>query len=431
MRIATLAVLLVAGGLPESAEPQDNPPELLTAACRDLDTNEPKRVYAAVQAIAQLGGAALPAIEARAKEARGRLRDYLELAAEEIRSAPHLPGYPPVKRVTMKSSDRNVVELLVDLRARTGVALSLENLIDEEKLPELPFEVKDATMLEAFDAICHAGNVTVSMDKGHFTLYTGAYVDLPRFFYGHYFLRLGEFELQKTVTFRKPAVQTFTLDMDVVWDPAAAPLRFKPVRVVEAVDDRGKSLLLPPAPASDPRARAPESPPEDEEEPGPAMKLQLAPPAVSATKVAIVRGFVTIVLPKSRQTATFPAPQENQTGSVGDIQIRLLNVDPDQHNVRLAVSSKKYSPEDLSKMDFLSRVTVKDWDSTASTVDKLSWDDRSLDLAVTFMPLGHKDGLARPPEGASQPPIVSLDLSVVTAVQDKRIPFEFRDLKLR
>jgi hypothetical protein len=431
MRTVAFAALILGCVLPAAARPQENSPELLTAACRELESNEPRRVFAAVQAIAQLGGAALPAIEARARDARGRVHDYLELAAEEIRSAPHLPGYPAVKRVSMKSTDRNVVELLADLRAKTGVALSLENLIDEEKLPELPFEVKDVTMLEAFDAICHAGNVTVSMQNGQFTLYTGAYVDLPRFFYGHYFLRLGEFELQKTVTFRKPATQTFTLDMDMVWDPVAAPLRFKPVRIVEAVDDRGKSLLLPAPAPLDPKAKPPETPPEDEEEPGPETKLRLAPPSVTATKIAVVRGFVTIVLPKSRQTANFPAPKESQTGSVGDVQIRILNVDPDQHNIRLSISSKKHTPEALSKMDFLSHVTLKDYESTASSVDKLSWDDESLDLAVTFTPLGHKDGLQRPPEGAAPPAIVALDLSVVTAVQDKRIPFEFRDLKLR
>jgi len=232
MRCAALVLVLLAGGSAVDARPQDAPAERLAVACREIEGGDPRRIFAAVQALAQLGGAGLPAVEARAREAKGRLRDYLELAAEEIRSAPHLPGYPAVKRVSMKSADRNVVELLADLRARAGASFSLDNLMDEEKLPELTFEVKDATMLEAFDAICHAGNVTVSMQAGQFGLYTGAYVDQPRFFYGHYFLRLGEFELQKTVTFRKPATQTFSLDMEMIWDPAAAPLRFKLPHVV-------------------------------------------------------------------------------------------------------------------------------------------------------------------------------------------------------
>ncbi|HLY08414.1 MAG TPA: hypothetical protein VKW04_03805, partial [Planctomycetota bacterium] len=274
MRRLGIVVLVLVVARANDARPQEPAPDLLGAACRDLEGNEPRRVYAAVQAIAQLGGASLPAIESRAKEAKGRQREYLELAAEEIRSAPHLPGYPPVKRVTMKSNDRNVVELLADLRAKTGTALSLENLMDEEKLPELPFEVKDATMLEAFDAICHAGNVTVSMQNGQFTLFTGAYVDLPRFFYGHYFLRLSEFELLKSVTFRKPAIQTFNVEMEMVWDPVAAPLRFQPLRISEAMDDRGKNLVLPPAPP-DPSVK-PEEKDADPDDEGPTMKLHLA-----------------------------------------------------------------------------------------------------------------------------------------------------------
>jgi hypothetical protein len=418
MKRALLVLVVLAGGSAVEARPQDPPSERLAAACREIEGGDPRRIFAAVQAIAQLGGAGLPAVEARAREAKGRLRDYLELAAEEIRSAPHLPGYPAVKRVSMKSSDRNVVELLADLRARTGAGYSLDNLMEEEKLPELTFEVKDVTMLEAFDAICHAGNVTVSMQAGQFQLYTGAYVDMPRFFYGHYFLRLGEFELQKTVTFRKPATQTFTLDMEMVWDPAAAPLRFKIPRVVEALDDRGKNLVLPEAPPAD-------------EEPGVTTKLFLAPPSMGATKLALVRGFTPIVLAKSRTTASFPAPKEDQTVSAGDFQFRIVGLEPDQHALRLKVSSKKFSPEALSRMDFVSHVTLKDWELTASSVDKGSSDADTLDLGISYTPLRHKDGLARPGDGAPQPPLVSVDVSAVTAVHEKRIPFEFRDLKLK
>ena len=408
--------LLLAGGLAADARPQDGASERLAAACRDLEGNDPRRIFASVQAIAQLGGAALPAIEARARDARGRVRDYLELAAEEIRSAPHLPGYPAVKRVSMKSSDRNVVELLADLRAKTGTALSLENLMDEDKLPELPFEVKDATMLEAFDAICHAGNVAVSMQNGQFALYAGTYAEVPRFFYGHYFLRLGDFELQKTVTFRKPATQTFSLDMEMIWDPAAAPLRFRPVRVVEALDDRGKNLVLPPV---------------EDEEPGPSGKIFLAPPSLAATKITLLRGFATIVLPQARLTASFPEPKETQDATAGEFQVRILSVDLDQHTLRLKLASKKTAPEALSRMDFLAQVALKDWESTAASVDKISSDADGLDLAVAYLPLRHKDGLARPTDGVPQPKILSLDLSIVTAEREKRIPFEFRDLKLR
>src|SRR3989442_1140232 len=129
---------------------------------RDLESGDLRKIYHAVGDLAALGEPSLPAIEARAKDAKGRARDYLNLAAEEIRSARLVTGIPPSRRISMKSADRNVVELLGDLRMKTGVALSLENLMGEEKLPEVPVDIHDATMLEAFDAICRAGNVAVS-----------------------------------------------------------------------------------------------------------------------------------------------------------------------------------------------------------------------------------------------------------------------------
>src|SRR6185295_11025493 len=237
------------------------------------------------------------------------------------------------------------------------------NLMDEEKLPEIPFEVKDATVLEAFDAICHAGNVTVSMENGQFTLFTGAYVDQPRYFYGHYYFRLGEFDVTKVVTFRKPAVQRFSIQMEMIWDPAAAPARFRPVQVLEAVDDRGKSLLLPPAPADAPA---------EEDDSGSNVTLRLQPPSPAATKLVSLRGYVPIVLPKTRSLITLDAPAEGKTATTGDLTCRIVTIDAEQRHFVLHVSSKKLKPEDLNELDFSVRVGLKGWDSSRAYLSKTS-----------------------------------------------------------
>lgn len=427
-RARLVLLLLLLPGL--QAAPQDL--DRLNAAARDLDSGDPRRVFGAVQMVAQMGGASLPAIEARARESKGRVRDYLELAAEEIRLAPHLPGFPPVKRVTMKSADKNVVELLTDLRARTGAAIALDNLLDEEKLPEIAFEVKDATMLEAFDAICHAGNVTVSMESGQFMLYTGTYVDLPRFFYGHYYFRLSEYDHLKTVNFRRPAVETFDVHMEMIYDPVASPLRFQPVRVVEALDDRGKSLVKPPPPA-DPKPKDPAAPPEepDFESIGPAMTLHLLPPSPGSQKIAVIRGFCPVVLPKARTTMGFKNPDVKAKAGAGEFTVVVTRVDLVNHSVILEISSKKMKPEDLDKLDLLSHVSLKGWESTSSYVTKSSPEDESMEITVSYEPLRFKDSLVRPTEETPPPAIESLEISVVTSTQEKRIPFEFRDLKIR
>lgn len=422
MRRGLLIAALCACALPARA--QDGLPDRLAAACRELESNDPKRAFAAVQAISQLGGTALPALEERLKESKGRVHDYLEIAAEEIRNAPFLPSYPPVKRVTMKSTDRNVVDLLSDLRAKTGIPLSLDNLIDEDKLPEIPFEVKDATVLEAFDAICHAGNVTVSMDGGHFTLFTGAYMEQPRFFYGHYYFRLGEFDITKTVTFRKPAEHRFNLRLEMLWDPAAAPSRFKAVRLFEALDDRGKSLLLPPpAPGA-----ADEEPDQDD---GPELGIALLPPSPAATKVSVLRGCLPILLPKTRVGLVIDAPASGKTVTVGDLTLRVADVDLEAHSVQLKLSSKKQAPEALEKLDYTARVDLKGWDSGRYYVLKEAHGEHELEIKVQFEPLRLRSGPVKPLE--ENPPVVidRLELSVVTSTQEKRVPFEFRDLKLK
>jgi hypothetical protein len=145
----------------------------------------------------------------------------------------------------------------------------------------------------------------------------------------------------------------------------------------------------------------------------------------------LVRGFATIVLPKSRASVPFPSPQAEQTGNAGDFQFRIVGVDTEHHVVRLTLTSKRHKPEALSAMDVLSQVTLKDWEATSSAVDKSSWNEDALEVVVGYDPLRLRDGLARPPDGGPQPSIDKLEISVVTAVQEKRIPFEFRDLKIK
>jgi hypothetical protein len=226
-----------------------------------------------------------PEIEARAKDSKGRVADYLQLAADEIRATGLLTGIPPARRITLKSSDRNVIELLGELRTKTGLALALENLLGEEKMPEIPIDLHDATALEAFDAICKAGNVSILMDNGQIMLYQGDYQELPRFFYDHYFFRLGSFVIAKTADFRRPAVQSFRIQMEMLWNPSAAPCRFT-APVVLRPDDKARASVPPDAPRrkSDPTTRR-------------AGAVAMLNPLPSPAEGPVLRGFSTVALP--------------------------------------------------------------------------------------------------------------------------------------
>jgi hypothetical protein len=401
-----------------------------------------RKAYHAVADLAAIGEPALPAIEGRIKASQGRARDYLQLAADEIRAGRVLTGIPPAKRVTMKAADRNVVELLHELRTKTGLAVALDNLMGDEKLPEVPIDIRDATMLEAFDGICRAGNVTLTMESGQFMLYPGEYPDLPRFFYDHYFFRLHSFRVLKTVDFRKPAAQSFNLQMEMLWDPAAAPCRFGPPVVVEAADDKGKSLL-PPSPAEAPKPREKDEEDLDEILSESLSQLELLTPSPGAQKLAVLRGYTTIALPKDKVTVTYAAktpregevsPYENLVQKSGDITVKIVRLDPSLCRITFEVSSKNLKPEDLAKMPVLATVVLKGGEPTRAYVHPWSAKEGVAEVMIGFQALNLKEVLVLPGgEDRPAPPAVieKIELSLVTAVQERRIPFEFREVKLK
>jgi hypothetical protein len=446
--------------------------EGLEPLVRDLESAELPKVYHAVAGLSELGEKAIPEIEARAKESKGRLRDYLQLAAEEIRAAQLLTGIPSPRRISIKSSDRNVIELLGELRTKTGLALALENLLGEEKMPEIPVDVRDATALEAFDAICKAGNVSILMDNGQIMLYQGDYQELPRFFYDHYFFRLGSFVVAKTADFRRPAVQSFRIQMEMLWNPAAAPCRFSAPVIVEAADDKGKSLLVPP---DAPRRK--DDPDEADEEPGAVSMLYLLPPSAGSEKIAVLRGFSTVALPRTRVTVSFggepskkaetpstvrkpaparaedPAPKgpepptpepstkpapvqaEGLEGLVrksDGFTIKVAKVEPALYRVTFEVSSSRMKPDDLSKLPFQATVVLKGGETTRCFLSPSANKDAA-EVTVAFQPLHLQEALVQPGDDRPPPPpaIERIELSIVTAVQERKIPFEFRDVKLK
>src|SRR2546426_11231183 len=78
---------------------------------RQLESADVRKIYHAMSDLAALGEPALPAIEGRVREAGGRTRGYLNLVADEIRSARLTTRIPSVPRLPMKASHRDVVAL--------------------------------------------------------------------------------------------------------------------------------------------------------------------------------------------------------------------------------------------------------------------------------------------------------------------------------
>jgi hypothetical protein len=413
------------------------PQDAVEPLARDLESSEIPKIYHAVANLSALGEKAIPQLEARAKDAKGRVRDYLQLAADEIRAAGLLTGIPAPKRITMKSADRNVIELLGELRTKTGLAIALENLLGEEKMPEIPVDFRDATALEAFDAICKAGNVSILMDNGQIMLYQGDYQELPRFFYDHYFFRLGSFVVAKTADFRRPAVQSFRIQMEMLWNPVAAPCRFTAPVVVEALDDKGKSLLMPPE-----APRKKDDPDDVEDEPGAVSMLQLLPPSSGSEKISVLRGFSTVALPRTRVSVSFGEEKKSEPPASSALEglvrksdgftIKVGKVEPALYRVIFDVSSAQMKPDDISKLPFQASIVLKGGETTRCFISPSANKDAA-EVTVAFQPLHLQEALVQAGDDRPPPPpvIEKIELSIVTAVQQRRIPFEFRDVKLK
>jgi hypothetical protein len=257
----------------------------------------------------------------------------------------------------------------------------------------------------------------------------------------------------------------------MLWNPSAAPCRFNAPVVLEAMDDKGKSLRVPP---EAPRRK---SDPEDvEEEPGAVAMLNLLPPSSGSEKISVLRGFSTVALPRTRVTVTFgeeapkkpestatpkkpaptraeettpkaPEPQATEpakpTAPQGEsleglirkadgFTIKVVKVEPALYRVMFEISSSTLKPDDLSKLPYQATVVLKGGETTRCFISP-SANKEAADVTVAFQPLHLQEALVQPGEDRPPPPpvIERIELSIVTAVQERRIPFEFRDVKLK
>jgi hypothetical protein len=296
------------------------------------------------------------------------------------------------------------------------------------------------------------------MENGQFMLFQGDYQDLPRFFYDRYFFRLHEFVLMKTADFRKPAVHSFRLQMELLWDPAAAPCRFGAPVVLEALDDKGKNLIVPPLPA-DPKPKEKPEDPVVEIEPEGMSLLVLLPPSPGSEKIAVLRGVTTVGLPKTRVTLSFgeepsrkaeppkkaapqePVPPPSEPGASpleglvrksGEFTVKITKIESPLFRFTCEISSPTMKPDDLSKLPFLANVVLKGGDATRAYINPVSKGDVA-EVMVSFQPLHLREVLVQPNDDRPAPPpvIEKIELSIVTAVQERKIPFEFRDVKIK
>ena len=414
------AFLLLLAALPA---PQEAP---WAAWLEDLDSPDPVRVHRALEGLTAAGADACRRIEDRAAGAKGERRRRLEDAAREARLALENALVPPTRRVSLKAVDRPALDVLFELQARTGLPLELEALQDQDFAP-VTVDVADATALEALEAVARAASLAVAFDPGRIGLSADGHADAPRSAYGPLLFLLHQYEENRTLTFRrKPEASTY-LTGELRIEPWLPVVRLGPPRLREAVDDRGADLRLPAdeedAPAEEEILQQDRVLPVADGLPL-GVDLRLRPLGPDAVRIAVLRGDVPVTLPSRGATAVFEAPAEGQRRAGAGFEAEIQSLNPEGQLQILIRGLAEGGPS-------------RTW-AVAVVVDgvrmfarpSLARDEKGLQLYLEYDRPWAREGGDGPPRRKSVKPD-RVELTLVTAVQVRRFPFEFRGLRIR
>ncbi len=413
------------------AAPQEDAGARAKALVLEAQGEDLRRAYRAAERLAELGEGALTAIEAAAKAAPEPKRARLALAADEVRSARDLKAaYPAFKRFSATASGKTSLELLSDLRQATGLDLELSDLRDEENLPKVAVDFKDATPFEAMTEICRAAGASWYFEEGAITVYTGGFEDVPRFFFGHFMVTLESHARVRTVKFGEPARERLVLSLHAAWNPALPAAGGRPPRLLEARDEKGGSLI-PPSPGKEDGEPAGEEPVFGASSDGVYEDLELLPLPAGTQKVALLRAELPLSLPKSALVATFEKPKAGARQESEGLSATVVAVESKaggSFRAQLDLSVAGMKPEELVRKRMILELATAGGRRLRATAQAVEEEGKAR-LTCDFRESGR--GLRLAAAKGAAPPVEGLRVIVVQALYERRIPFEFRDLKIK
>src|SRR5262245_3454911 len=119
------------------------------------------REKAAAQLI-NLGEKAEEKVKARLAAAEGALKLVCQRILEQMAVPKKLRGIlPPIRKVTIEAKEKNLREVMEDLRQQSGMPLELERIPESQ----VTVSVRDATPLEALDAVCKSAGLGYSTEN--------------------------------------------------------------------------------------------------------------------------------------------------------------------------------------------------------------------------------------------------------------------------
>jgi len=216
-----------------------------------LGDKEFKVREAAAKAIEALGPEALPALR-KAKdhadlEVRRRIKEWIPKFEMEALAAP--------KRVNLDLKNETLEKVVAELARQTGYKLELATK-GAAAQKRFSLRLAKATFWEALDKVCREGGVEFLPGHGSpdkFTLGFGGMASPYRAYQGAFRIRATGFHyfLSKSIEFApfpfnvagKRHTEKFSFDLDVAAEPRLTVLYLGEPSLIQAQDDRNRSLL--------------------------------------------------------------------------------------------------------------------------------------------------------------------------------------------
>jgi hypothetical protein len=341
-------------------------------------------------------------------EVRGRAAQVLaEITKAE--GARLFEGGP--SRITLRKKDAPLREALEEMQKQSGCKLSYSFAPDDEKVTAV-FE--NTPFFEAVDALCRsARNTSYSIDCRRedvtVTISEGKFAEAPRVFKDQYFVRLEGLSLTTLYDLQGGETSKSRLDFRWGWEKGTRPQQAL-LRIEELVDDQGNSYV---ADLIDPGARPVGSAYVTTQQ---QVEWAKVPPP-GASKFARIRGTLDLSFPESLLVFAFDKPEES-SGTLRKAEggsVKLASCARDRSRLRAKIEVRpgelagrlEMKAQDKEGRDYPGRYTRGD-----------QGDGESILMSVEFTLPATSE-------------VASLQFTSPSGARERKIPFEFKDVRFR
>lgn len=402
MRVLLLALVLA---------PQDD----MTIAewIRDLGDDAIEVRERAVSELVRTGRRAEPALREAMKrggEVRGRAAQVIEEIARAERALQFEAG---PSRITLQRKDAPLREVLEEIQKQTSARLVFAFAPADEKVT-VAFD--RVPLFEAVDALCRAARNTsyqVECRRDESALVTvseGKFADAPRLLRDQYFVRLDSVALTTTYDLRGGETSRTRLIFKLGWEKGTRPQQAT-VRITELSDDLGNPYVG-------------ELLAETGQRPvgylyvltQQSFELHRVPPE-KATRFARVKGSLDLSFPEAMLQFPFEKPEEcagvTRKGDGGSVKLVSCARDKARLQAKIEVRPAELGGRlELKAFDKEARETVGRY-----TRGEQGGEDMILMTIEFSMP--------------AESEVAALRFAAPSGMREKRIPFEFKDVKFR